>query len=417
MSKLSETSDLITLYLHHCGVSKVPPCYNLWSCISLISTCMGDRLVFRKFQDSNLTPSLFIILIGPSASGKGKAISTAMRFIDEMDAINLYEGKTTAPAFLDRLAVLGAQSLADGNIRPTTNMLLVTEELADNVGRGDRASDFVKMMTKLYTLAGSGRVVQEGTRMHGVKTLYRPTVNWLAGTTIEWFRQTVKPEDIQSGFFSRLVIERSEYGKNLHPDPWLPEDYHEVKEHIAERLVYLAQLHGVFSISPDAVALRHHWYVTRADDPPRNEWMRSWWERADDLLYKLAMVFSVSRGWSLQIEANDVDRAIRLISDLEGKMTELVETATQGEDSAVLEKVRRTLKKYPHGVQHSVLLSRLARGGILTKKMQDAIRHLIEENVCMSFDKTGRPTKYLPAYWYKYRFDTGLGDVELGDVD
>ena len=79
--KLAETTNFIQRYMHYCGDTEVPESFNLWTCISLISSCVGKNVWIQKFQgrpDEVLYPNLYVFMIGPSSLGKDTAANVAL---------------------------------------------------------------------------------------------------------------------------------------------------------------------------------------------------------------------------------------------------------------------------------------------------------------------------------------------------
>jgi hypothetical protein len=152
MTILDETQDLIRLYEHLCGESEVPKEYHRWSFLSLLASRVEDRVWLEKLKGDKLTPLLYVFLLGPPALGKGTAIGKVLRLGLEASGtqkrIRVYNGTVTAAHLVDVLGG-GLDSNREDAVCLIANpkLWLVTDELANDIGKGPQADAFVKWMT------------------------------------------------------------------------------------------------------------------------------------------------------------------------------------------------------------------------------------------------------------------------------
>lgn len=370
---LQQTKNLIKLYTHMCGIGEVPRTYHVWSCLSLLSACVEDRVYIEKHKDERLTTSLYVFLIGPPALGKGSAISRAFRsFLAAGGGGHYWHGQATAQHLVDVLGKDGADPETGQTYIPSPKLWLIQDELATDIGSGQLAGDFVKWMTKLYT--SCDLPVDTGTRTKGTVRIENPAVTWLAGTTEEWMHQSLGKDAAASGFTSRVCYVFAPYGIDRYVRTIYPPDYEEVKAHVLTRLWMLKHMKGEFYQSPEALAREHAWYMNRKR--PKEEELLPNWKREQDLVLKLAMLLALADGDSqLVIEPYHIDRAIRLSASVQRNLPEVIKLSRKTEQIDQAESMERCMTACEGWTAHTKLLQRARGRGVawdLGKRMLEA---------------------------------------------
>ena len=330
MSKMDETLNFIKLYVHAQGKSEVPPKFHLWSCISLLAACVGDRVFVSWLKAQPINPNLYVFLVAPSGIGKDVATNCVAELITWDAAmekrINHYRGKLTPPRLHDLLSEERWDKETSTYDEVNSKIWLVTPELTYGMGKGEMAEMLIETMTALFS---SGKIkIREGTRTKGELVVENPCINWLAGTTKEWLMDAVKPKGIKSGFWARVI-------PVYHPAsvpieriwaPSYPPDYEAVMNHLKMRMQGLTYLEGEFKVSPEADAYGKQWYHNRP--VPKDENLAPYYNRAREMVMKLAMIFSLADGGKLVIEARHLQLAHAHYQMLQEGALELIELAS-----------------------------------------------------------------------------------------
>ena len=87
MRILERTTNLIDLYLHSRGEDDVPYYFHFWCCISAIGAAVGNRVFFHRVRERPLYPNMYVILIGESGVGKGRAIDLVEDLLRDISAV------------------------------------------------------------------------------------------------------------------------------------------------------------------------------------------------------------------------------------------------------------------------------------------------------------------------------------------
>lgn len=306
-SKLHETKNLLSLFVHQVGESETPKNYYVWAFVSLLAALVGKRVWVLK-GNRPLYPNLYVALIGPSAIGKGQAINEALYLVTEHESLklrlNMFNGEITRQKMAMRLAGNG-KAVPPGGVSPG-EFYLVTPELAHSLGSGESASAFIKWMTMIYDRHQVP--VSKDTVGAGEYMLKDHCVSWIAGTTESWMMQCISPDDVSGGFMGRMVAVHEGYDKiHRYPNPRRPPDCTEIVAYLQERLLKIAWTEGQFEKTADAVMIEEGWYMKRPW--PSDEALVPAFKRAHDLSLKLAMLIALFDSEDLKIEAHHMQRA------------------------------------------------------------------------------------------------------------
>lgn len=385
-------SDFIDQYLYHVGESEVPRQFHIFACLSLLSASVADRVwLLRDTGGSRIYPNLYVFLIGPSGSGKEKAITTAAKFAAEDPRIGLFMSTGVTKQYLiDHLSRMPTED------RPFPNLLyLVTEELGMSIPSKELGKELIKFMTGHYIR--SGLPSYEGTRMHGQKTIKDASLNWLAGTTDEWLTKAVDRDAIEGGFFARVLSVRGKRdGSIRYADMVYPADRDQVKRDLQTRVDTLTTLHAQFVKSKEATEYYKDWYESLDKRPsPNDKLMEPAFNRSDEMVHRLAMILKISSmepqdipGYftDITIEQAFFEEAVAFWNSIMLDVPHTIRHAAATKESNEVENVADIIRRMKL-IDHSTLLRRAGgrgmnaqqvRMGIQTLKEREEIREDVE---------------------------------------
>ena len=336
---LDDTGNLIDLYMHHVGESEIPHVYHLWCCISMIASIVADRVYTVKFRTSKITPNMYTILVGPSGSGKGEAIKTALKYVNDFPIVNTYVGKTTGQHLIRYMSK-----------KDNSKIYLVNPELSSDIGSGSVADAFIKMMTKLWE-GGDYGAIREGTVTSSHVMVRDPCPNWLAGTTPQWLMESITPDTVHSGAFARIAVMWGErdYDNRMWEIKY-PNDYEEIVDFIRARITTMSTIEGEFEKSPEAMEREHFWYMHR--HRPDSPELEAAWAREHDMSLKLAMIVSLAESDELVISKLHMSAGQKLAADAIRDLPKLMRMAKVRPETEPLKRVEDLIKKLGR-VSHS----------------------------------------------------------------
>ncbi len=417
MQKSAEP-NLLEMWLHICGESEVPQAYWYWSFVSAVAACVGDRVGIRPLGfDSWRCPNVYVLMVGPSASGKGTAIKKITKLLWPLAAeIGLFNGEATAQAVMDMIGQKAGSDNEARGVKKSARIWLVSEELSLCTGTNEQADKLVRFTTGLYD--GDIPAWMQSTRTHGIVSLYNPCVNWLAGTTPDWIHDTISQQAVHSGFVARLcgVVggrrvfqlcscrhSRSDhrtvsndsasvtwlecdakgcgckqYTKLFFQRPEIPADAPDVRKTIYKRLCRLTRLRGEFKITNAAKRAEEQWLISRLEEP--EDAMSPWWDRAQELHHKLMMIFSLMDGERLVVTSRHALLAQLALAELAVKIPELITMAVAGHagaDAKRLMIVERAIHKATR-ITRSALINTSSNSGLSARHVDEALNTLYQ---------------------------------------
>ena len=440
MSILDRTENLIDLYVYAQGVSKIPRHYHMWGFISLMAACLQDRVWIEEVVGQPLFPNMYIVLWGDSGSGKSIAIRSVFNLtISDPEFgkfINAKHGRGTFQSIADMMGKTNRKNELGLPEYEQPKMWWTMDEVANDVGDGPRANDFIKGITELYYCPPSWT---DSSRTYGLVELTKPVFNWLAGSTPEWYASTVKRDGVEGGFQPRTLtvhgyVDYNPGGGRQWP-PVYPKDREEVMTVVAERLRWLCKLPvlsvedeqwlghvsrsgtGAFTLHEDVASKLEEWNYNRVAPL---EGLEAYWNQTGVKLKKLMMVLSVAERSDLLITPDHWRRARAMLRRVEAAVPSMLKVNYQGSTMDHMAWVEKFIQKKQQ-CKHSELLSYLSSKGIHLKEVRDARKHLFEmgqiDYYTGSVDKkTGEITlaaldgdvdRVKRGLWYKWRGEGG----------
>lgn len=356
----------LRLYLEAAGEYTVPPLFHFWCAISLLATYGSRGLVYEHIPGNPMRPNLYVFLIAKSAAGKGLAMSEAQRIV-RPDLVNvdkdvnaewpyMFEGRTSAPGLVSRLAWLG-RKLDDQPVE----FYFISPELGQSLDLPANAiGGFVKMMTGIYD--ATGREWSDNTRTHGPMKVPAAYINWVAGTTPNWLRTSVGEEDFKGGFAGRIVPVYVDDRMPFKYQPTVPASREKITNYLRAHLQAVRTLVGRFTMTRTAREADESWARARHENLPSDERMHPFYERGATLSRKLAMSFSLARGFDKVITHGDLEFAQRTVVRIEQDLPKVLDLVSETKDTRGLELMRKTIERAGR-------MSRKAMAGFMRRQM------------------------------------------------
>ena len=358
-------SSFIARYLQYAKRTAAPPSYHRWCALACLASAVADR-VWIESQGEAISPNLYVFMVGPSGAGKGIATTLAMRLLTHAGVVRIYNGMLTAQHLCDMLG---------RDTKHPPKILLVTEELSLCIGDQPIADRLIRLATALY--AGSPYEFNEGTRTHGSVKFVGQSINWIAGTTPEWLRDSVPKSAIEGGFFARVscVVDRGPLRRVSRPLLDLS-----VFQSLADDLRVVAQLGGPLTMTSAADDLFWNWYEQRP--APTESVLEPVWARTPIHVLKLATLLSLSDGPTMTIDVKHVTEARQMAEEALRQLPELIEYVALSPEADGLRLVREAVRRA--GVIHHSALVRLMVGrGLTAATVRDHLDTLIQSKLIL----------------------------------
>ncbi|MFA5234427.1 MAG: hypothetical protein WC390_08525 [Sulfurimonas sp.] len=405
-SKLTQwlsDSSIISYFLHAHAYSpgQTPKSFYLWSIVNAIAAIVTNKYYFCKFPGKPMIPNIYTFLVAPSGVGKGTAIFAASDYLMPYKPfIRMFTGRATHSAFMKFLTAPQGPVLAEdgtiihpnenGNGVASTPGFLVTEELGWCLGKGDRAAEFIRLMTAIY--AQSGREFEEMTQQYGYHTMHNACINWIAGSTKEWLLDSIGVSNLLSGFASRIIwIMEEDDPKKMTAWPVMPPNFREIQEYIAYRMSVLYHSQGCeLVLAPAARFAIDRWFAgwKERNELERDKGLKPLYARGHDLALKLATLLRVADMDMTDkdrhvIRQEEMEQAILWVEDLMmNHYKKLLDIAYKSGDKEVgdTDEVAAIIKSFRAGeCTRSALTKRAHNHGMNARIVEIGLKSLMEQ--------------------------------------
>lgn len=334
MSK-RELTDWIDSYLQFTHNSEPPDSYRLWCGISVIASVLQRKC---KLPWGSLTfyPNMYVVLVGPAGRArKGTAMSPAQKMLEKLN-IKMAAESMTREALIQCLAET-SESLQtpDGKLCFHSSLTIFSPELVVFLGHNN--SQLLMDLTDWYDCRSRWTY---RTKNMGTDEITGIFVNLIGATTPELIRSSLPLDAIGGGLTSRMVFVYEENKGKIVPAPMLSEDDLKLHEMLMRDLERIYIMRGDFRVTQSFFDYWVEWYTAQENNPPFNDpRFAGYIERRPNHIMKLSMILNASRTDSMIIDLCDLERAIKVLTYTERKMTQTFSGVGKSENADVITRV------------------------------------------------------------------------------
>jgi len=306
--------DWITSYMKYVENSEPPDSFKKWVAISTVAACL-QRKCYLEWEGT-LYPNLYIVLVGPSGSRKGTAMRPAEKFLREL-GIKLSPEAVTREQLIRRLKKAGDQIVTtSGKVIMHASLTIFSAELTVFLGYNNQ-----QLMADLSDWFDCRDVWKYETKSMGIDNITNVWVNLIGATTPQLLQTTLPEDAIGGGLASRIIFVYEEGKGKYVVFPFKTEEEHALEEKLLHDLEAIKMLEGEFIPDKSFLERWENWYgkdtnKMLANNPRFDGYM----ERRATHVLKLSMVMNASRDGDMVLTAEDFDRALRELRDVEKKM-------------------------------------------------------------------------------------------------
>lgn len=312
-------------YIEYTDNSEPPLAFHLWSGLSTIAGAL-QRKVYLKWGHSTLFPNHYIILVGPSGqSRKGEALKIAKSFLEEL-AIPIAANRITREGLIRFMknSVTNFLDKSSNVMKFQSAVTCISEELAVFLGQKD-----VGRLAEITDWYDSGDEWTYETKNSGIDRVVGMCFNLLGGTAPDWLPSMLPQEAIGGGFTSRTFFVVEDAKRKIVADPNLTSTDQALRERLIHDLELISTLSGEYHLDEQAKEAYTKWYIkeeeSARDGKPTVSDARfdGYSARRATHVKKMAMCLCASRTNDLVIEKRDFNQALKMMTDVEKKMTKV----------------------------------------------------------------------------------------------
>lgn len=298
--------------------SEPPILFRKWTGISTIAAALQRKVSLELGMSLTVYPNLYIVLVGPSATGKGTAMKFASDIIEEVPAIKLSAQATSLQALIRRMMTVNLTGIdiVTGAQQFHSSLTIFSTEFTVFLGYHNK--EMISALCEWYDC--HSRWVYE-TVARKKEEIVGVWVNILAGTTPDSLQSSLPVDSIGGGLTSRIVFVYEEKKNKLVVVPTKTKREIALQQMLIEDLEDIAMLSGKMVYTEQFISNYSDWCHEADKNPPfYDRKFDGYLGRRRTHLLTLSMVCSASRSDEMIITADDLDRSIQMIAEVEIKM-------------------------------------------------------------------------------------------------
>lgn len=310
--------DWIDAFMLLTDNSEPPMLFRKWSAISSIAAALQRKVRVELGLSLTIYPNFYIVLVGPSATGKGTAMKFASDILTKVPSIHLSAQATSLQALIRQMKNVNLTDveLSTGKQVYHSSMTIFSNEFT--VFLGYKNNELISHLCDWYDCHerwAYDTIKRDREEIVGV------WVNLLAGTTPENIQTSLPYEAIGAGLTSRIIFVNEEKRDKLVIFPGMSGRQVELQQMLIHDLEKINMLSGCFNFTEAALSYYSDWCIYADQNPPfYDPKFDGYCGRRRNHLNSLAMVCSASRSDSMVIELRDMEKASELLSEVEVKM-------------------------------------------------------------------------------------------------
>jgi len=298
--------------------SEPPMLYRKWAGISAVASALQRKVNVDLGISLTFYPNFYIVLVGPSATGKGTAMKFAYDIIESIANIRMTAQSTSRQALIRRMkdVNLTDTDLETGRQIYHSSITVFSNEFTVFLGYQNR-----ELIANLCDWYDCHNVWTYDTISRDREKIVGCWVNILGGTTPESLQESLPASAIGTGLTSRIIFVNEQ--KRNKVVVFHPSSHREIQlqQYLIRDLEQILLMCGTFHLTSDAADYYSEWCNYAANNPPFHDIkFDGYCGRRRNHLMSLAMVCSASRDNDLIILKDDLIRASGLLTEVEEKM-------------------------------------------------------------------------------------------------
>ena len=330
--------------------SEAKETFIFWTGLFILASAVRRKIYIPKtvLGSWEVAPYLYIMFVAPA--GKARK-TTTLSYVDDL-LLNEIGIKKASAAMTQQVLM---KRIADS---PDASISIKVGEF----GTFFNPSKDV-MIDFLTALFDGAKRHDSDTLSRDIEYAERPCINLLAATTPKWIAENLSENAIGGGFASRVIfifedtVRRRKLLYHIGPDKVDFKKLDVIYKNLFTDLLHISQnLEGEFEMTKEAEVFIDTWYKKYADKPtipdPR---LVGYHERKPAYVFKLAMLCHIAYSDELIISKPDLEQAIAILGQVEGKMLQTFQAIGKNPHTLDLDAIREFVEAHDNGVAPNVL--------------------------------------------------------------
>ena len=312
-------SNWIESFLQYTDNTEPPFLFRKWTAISCIASAMQRKCYVEWGTSLIFYPNLYVVLVGPSATGKGTAMNPGLDLLCEIPAIRMSAQSTSLQALIRHLkdTNLTDVDMITGKQTYHSSLTIFSKEFTVFLGYHNK-----ELMAALCDWYDCDRKWAYETIARKKEEIVGVWVNLLGGTTPDLINSSLPVESIGGGLTSRIIFIYEEKKAKLVTIPVQTPAEKELGALLVADLEKISLLSGQFKYTDDFLSAWTDWCWDAEDHPPFHDpKFDGYLGRRRTHLMKLSMVVNASHGQhDLALTSDDLEEASIILKEAENKM-------------------------------------------------------------------------------------------------
>lgn len=334
MSSSRTLPDWLTGFMELTENSEPPILFRKWAGISTICAALQRKVRVDLGISLTFYPNMYIVLVGPSATGKGTVMKFASDIIEQIPSIRLAAQATSLQALIRKMKETNLTDidLVTGEQQYHSSLTIFSTEFT--VFLGYHNQELIAALCEWYDCHSRWSYETIARKKEEVIGVW---VNILAGTTPDSLQSSLPIESIGGGLTSRIIFVYEEKKNKLVVVPTKSEREIRLQQALINDLEQIAMLSGRMQYTEGYLEKYTTWCYHADKNPPfYDRKFDGYCGRRRNHLLSLSMVCSASRSDEMIMTADDFDTAAALLSEVEVKMGRVFKGMGRSDISALL---------------------------------------------------------------------------------
>lgn len=334
MSSSRTLPDWLTGFMELTENSEPPILFRKWAGISTICAALQRKVRVDLGISLTIYPNMYIVLVGPSATGKGTVMKFASDIIEQVPSIRLAAQATSLQALIRKMKETNLTDidLVTGEQQYHSSLTIFSTEFT--VFLGYHNQELIAALCEWYDCHSRWSYETIARKKEEVIGVW---VNILAGTTPDSLQSSLPIESIGGGLTSRIIFVYEEKKNKLVVVPTKSEREIRLQQALINDLEQIAMLSGRMQYTEGYLEKYTTWCYHADKNPPfYDRKFDGYCGRRRNHLLSLSMVCSASRSDEMIMTADDFDTAAALLSEVEVKMGRVFKGMGRSDISALL---------------------------------------------------------------------------------
>jgi hypothetical protein len=328
----------IDAFLQYTDNTEPPYLFRKWTAISVIASALQRKCYIKWGTSLTWYPNLYVVLVGPSATGKGTAMSPGLDLLQDLGTIRLASNATSLQALIRRLKEtnLSDPDMETGKMQLHSSMTIFSKEFTVFLGYHNR-----ELMAALCDWYDCDRTWSYETISRKKEEIVGVWVNLVGGTTPDLIASSLPMDALGGGLTSRIIFIYEEKRGKLIPLPMQDAADKELYQYLLHDLEKIALMSGEFKYTTQFLDHWTDWCIESARRPPlADPKFEGYLGRRRANVMKLSMINSSAHGkQQLTMTRDDLEEGIKMIEEAENKMGMVFRGVGKLDISEVLNKV------------------------------------------------------------------------------